>query len=295
MSEHGPGPTWLGKVRSALGLGGGEGDGPNGRHENGRRVPPQTDASRARVSKAAAFDALRVEDVMVPRADIVSIEIDTPLGEAARLFAEAAHSRMPVYRETLDDPVGLVHIKDVLRHIASSPDEGGAPAEARILDAIKRPVLYVPPSMPAADLLLKMQSRRMHMAIVVDEFGGTDGLVTLEDLVEQIVGDISDEHDEAEASPVRPRGVNTWEADARAPVETMEALTQRPLHLPDQIEEVDTLGGLVFQLAGRVPERGEIIRHPAGFEFEVADADPRRIKRLVVRALDAAAPAAAGE
>jgi CBS domain containing-hemolysin-like protein len=252
--------------------------------------PRRAAASEARVLNAARFDTLRVEDVMVPRADIIAVEVDTPLGELARLLAEAAHSRLPVYRQTLDEPVGVVHIKDVLPHLAAAVAAKTDPALAdkKVLPAIVRPVIYVPPSMPAADLLLRMQTRRMHLAIVVDEFGGTDGLVTLEDLVEEIVGDIEDEHDEADEPPIKPRGANTWEAEARAPIEELESLTGRSLVLTDAVEEVDTLGGLVFTLAGRVPERGEVIVHPAGVEFEVLDADPRRVKRMVVRAKEPA-------
>jgi CBS domain containing-hemolysin-like protein len=247
--------------------------------------PHRTAASEARVLNAARFDSLRVEDVMAPRADIIAVEIDTPFGELARLFVEAGHSRMPVYRETLDEPVGVVHIKDVLRHLAEGVGGLGdaAVADQRVLTSILRPVIYVPPSMSAADLLLRMQTRRMHMAIVVDEFGGTDGLVTLEDLVEEIVGDIEDEHDEADEPTIRARSASSWDVEARAPIEELEGLTGRSLDLPDAVEEVDTLGGLVFTIAGRVPERGEIIVHPAGVEFEVVDADPRRVKRMVVR------------
>jgi CBS domain containing-hemolysin-like protein len=252
-------------------------------------------ASAARVLNAARFDTLRVEDVMVPRADIIAVEVDTPLGELATMLAEAAHSRLPVYRETLDEPVGVVHIKDVLRYLADAmakPADSAA-AEQRVLPTIVRPVIYVPPSMPAADLLLRMQTKRMHMAIVVDEFGGTDGLVTLEDLVEQIVGDIADEHDDADEPAIRARGPEVWEAEARAEIDELEALTQRTLVLPEAPEEVDTLGGLVFTLAGRVPERGEVIEHPAGVEFEVIDADPRRVKRMIVRLKAPASPAPA--
>jgi CBS domain containing-hemolysin-like protein len=259
---------------------------PSGVGEDPRRAA----ASQERVLNAARFDTLRVEDVMVPRADIIAVEVDMPLGELARLLAEAAHSRLPVYRQTLDEPVGVVHIKDVFPHLAEAVAATADPAlaEKKVLPAIVRPVIYVPPSMSAADLLLRMQTRRMHMAIVVDEFGGTDGLVTLEDLVEEIVGDIEDEHDEADEPPIKPRGANTWEVEARAPIEELEALTGRSLVLTDAVEEVDTLGGLVFTLAGRVPERGEVIVHPAGVEFEVLDADPRRVKRMVVRAKEPA-------
>jgi len=255
--------------------------------------PKLAEASQERVLNAARFDTLRVEDVMVPRVDIVAVEIETRLDELAARFVEGAHSRLPVYRETLDEPVGVVHIKDVIGPLAmalTDPDQG----KKLILAEITRPVLYAPPSMRAADLLLRMQTRRAHMALVVDEFGGTDGLVTLEDLVEEIVGEIEDEHDQTEAPPIRARGVNTWDADARALIEDFEELTGRKLNLPEAVEDVDTLGGLVFALAGRVPERGEIIVHPDGVEFEVLDADPRRIKRLIVRAKQPASPKSSG-
>ncbi len=232
-----------------------------------------------------ALDALRVADVMVPRADIVAMDIDAPLGDAARLFADASHSRLPVYRETLDDPVGVVHIKDLIAHLAGSPD-GQRPedwAAAKILPQVRRPLLYVPPSMRAADLLVRMKSRRMHMALVVDEFGGTDGLVTLEDLLEPIVGEIDDEHDEAEGPLIRLRGPNVWEADARTSLDELAEALGRPVATEDEIEDVDTLGGLVFMLTGRVPERGEVIAHSTGLEFEILDSDPRRIRRVRIR------------
>lgn len=252
------------------------------------------------------FHEKRVQDVMVPRADITAVDIDTPLKELAKLFGEAAHSRLPVYRETLDDPVGVAHIKDVIGHLAryaeaAGGDAAGDWAEARILPAIKRPLLYVPASMRALDLLLKMQSRRQHMALVVDEFGGTDGLVTLEDLIEPIVGDIEDEHDEAEAPVIRARPNGCWEAEARAEIVELEEMIGREIATDEEEADVDTLGGLVFRLAGRVPERGEVLAHPSGFEFEVLDSDPRRIKRVRVRASaagearDEANPADAGE
>ncbi len=259
---------------------------------NGSANPRREAAARERLENAAEFESLRVDDVMVPRADIIAVEVETPLGELSRLFAEAAHSRLPVYRETLDEPLGMAHIKDVMKHLALGVDNGVPLAEKRILASILRPILFVPPSMSAADLLLKMQSRRVHMALVVDEFGGTDGLATLEDLVEEIVGDIEDEHDDAVTPTIRARSATSWDADARTTIEELEELAGRKLPLDDLTEEVDTLGGLVFALAGRVPERGEVLRHPAGLEFEVVEADPRRIKRLIVRDRRAA-PAAA--
>jgi CBS domain containing-hemolysin-like protein len=235
------------------------------------------------------FQLKRVEDVMVPRADITAVEITTPLKELTAIFGEAAHSRLPVFRETLDDPVGVAHIKDVVGHLARYAETGGRNSDAEdwseacILPEIKRPLLYVPASMRALDLLLKMQSRRMHMALVVDEFGGTDGLVTLEDLLEPIVGDIEDEHDIADTVSVRAKGPGLWEADARAEIAELEEILGKEVATEEEEADVDTLGGLIFRLAGRVPERGEVIVHPSGFEFEVLDSDPRRIKRLRVR------------
>ena len=239
-------------------------------------------AARLRVANVARFDTLRVADVMVPRADILSVDVETPLVEAGRMFAESAHSRMPVFRGNLDEPLGLLHIRDLLPHLLPSPD--GTRTLPTSLGQLLRPLLYAPPSMPAADLLLRMQTKRIHMALVVDEFGGTDGLVTLEDLVEEIVGDIADEHDDPEAPTIKQVGPASWEVAARTEIEDLEAKIGRDLDLEDDAaEEVDTIGGLVFTLAGRVPERGEVIHHPAGFDFVVQDADPRRIKSVVVR------------
>lgn len=236
--------------------------------------------------RVEAFDQMRVNDVMVPRADIIGVEIGTPLDELARLFADAAHSRLPIYRETLDDPVGMAHIKDVIGHLAPGED-GHRPAgwaESRILPTIRRPLLFAPPSMRATDLLLRMQTRRMHLALVVDEYGGTDGLVTLEDLLEPIVGDIEDEHDEADAPAIKAKGPGLWDVEARTPIEEFEAAADCVLSDDETDDDIETLGGLVFTLAGRIPERGEVIPHAgAGVEFEVLDADPRKIKRLRVR------------
>ncbi|MBP2295850.1 hemolysin family protein [Azospirillum rugosum] len=215
-----------------------------------------------------------VDDVMVPRADIVAVEVDTPFPALVQRMAEDAHSRMPVYRETLDDVVGMVHIKDVLAALA----QGKAVALADIV----RDLTIVAPSMPVVDLLVQMRQKRQHMALVVDEFGGIDGLVTIEDLVEEIVGEIEDEHDE-EASPrlvERPDG--SIIADARVSIEDFEERVGTFL-TEEEREDIDTLGGLVVSLAGRVPGRGEMLTHPSGLEFEIVEADPRRIKRLRVR------------
>lgn len=244
------------------------------------------------VDQAEAFKTLRVDDVMTPRADIVAVEIACPFGDVLARFIEAEHTRMPIYRETLDDPVGQVHIKDVFRMLA---DEAHRPAaDEPVLRRLRREVLYVPGSMRAADLLVKMQASRVHMALVIDEFGGTDGLVTLEDVIEAVVGEIDDEYDEVAPAQVIARAGGVFDADARAPLEDLEAALGTTLAPADLEEEIDTVGGLVAALAGRVPQRGEVIAHPEGFEFEVTDADPRRVKRIRIRKLeppDAAAEA----
>jgi len=233
---------------------------------------------------------LRVDDVMVPRADIVALESGTSLSDMVALFHTALHSRMPVYRKALDDVLGMVHIKDLLSFWDRRDDFK--------LRSIIREVLFVPPAMPVLDLLLKMRATRIHMAVVVDEYGGTDGLVTIEDLVEEIVGEIEDEHDEIEGPLIVTRADGALDADARAPIDEFESQVGVDLLPDERDEDVDTLGGFVFSLLGRVPQRGEVVSHSAGLEFEILDADPRRIKRLRVRrvspdtlALDDDAPA----
>lgn len=240
------------------------------------------------MNAAENFHSLYVQDVMVPRADIIAVESDTSLQELTRCFQNAGHSRLPVYGETLDEPIGFVHVKDLLGFLAL--DAPGRSTKSypnkKIIDKILRPVIFVPQSMAADVLLKKMQVSRVHMAIVVDEYGGTDGLVTLEDLIEPIVGDIEDEHDDAEpeiSALKDKKGQTYWEADARVDIEDFEKVLGRDIATPEQDEEVDTLGGLVFSLAGRVPERGEIISHPLGIEFEILEASPRRVKHLRLR------------
>jgi hemolysin (HlyC) family protein len=244
------------------------------------------------MSAAENFHSLRVEDVMVPRADIIAVAGDTSLQELTQCFQEAGHSRLPVYGETLDEPTGFVHVKDLLGFLALDAPERSKKSypNEKIISKILRPVIFVPQSMAADALLKKMQVGRVHMAIVVDEYGGTDGLVTLEDLIEPIVGDIEDEHDDAEPEInvlKDKKGQIYWEADARADIEDFEAVLGRDIATPEQDDEVDTLGGLVFFLAGRVPERGEIIPHPIGIEFEILEASPRRVKRLRLRQISA--------
>lgn len=216
-----------------------------------------------------------VADVMVPRAEIVAVDVSMPREEMARFLTREAHSRVPVYRDTLDDVIGMIHIKDILACYASN-----APFD---INSLLRKVLFVSPTMRILDLLLQMRLARVHMALVVDEFGGIDGLVTIEDAVEEIVGDIQDEHDVEEIDMIeRPDG--SLIADARTEIEDFEVRVG-PVLKDEEREAVDTLAGLVVELAGRVPSRGEIVRHSSGIEFEVIDADPRRVKRLRVRRL----------
>lgn len=219
------------------------------------------------------------EDAMVPRADIVAVESTTSRDDVIALMTKTGHSRLPVYRETLDDAIGMIHIKDVISW-------EGKP-EGFNLSKILRRVLFVAPSMEILELLLEMRAKRSHMALVVDEFGGIDGLITIEDVVEEIVGEIEDEHDSAPEPNFVRRPDGTIEADARTPIGVIEE--EFPSALSDEEKEyIDTLGGLVVSLSGRVPIRGELIAHPSGVEFEVLEADPRRIKRLRVRGPDSA-------
>jgi len=218
-------------------------------------------------------------DVMVPRADILAMPEDLTLDQAIRLIQREGHSRFPVYRQNLDDIVGMVHIKDVFAAVGRDPSTFS-------LKAILRRPLFVVPTVPVLDLLLQMRAARIHMALVVDEYGGIDGLVTIEDLVETIVGDIADEHDEVTAVTMQDRPDGSVELDARTTVEAFEAKFGTVLTDEERVADIDTVGGLIFTLAGRVPARGELISHPSGLEFRVLDADPRRIRRLRVRRPD---------
>ena len=220
----------------------------------------------------------RVEDVMLTRAEIVAIAQDTSRDQLVEAFRESALTRLPVYDGTLDSPLGLVHLKD----FALSYGFNGTSGDFRLGEML-RPLLFAPPSMPIGVLLQKMQSDRMHMALVIDEYGGVDGLVTIEDLIEQVLGQIEDEHDTAEGQSWTEESPGCYLAQARTPLDEFEAEIKQKLVEGEDEEEIDTLGGLVFMLAGRVPARGEVIHHPAGPDFEVVDADPRKIKRLRVR------------
>lgn len=223
---------------------------------------------------------MRVDDVMVPKADIVAISVTASLEELVAVFKESGLTRLPVYDGTLDTPVGMAHLKDVALEFGFT-----AKAKKFTMTEIVRPLVYVPPSMTIGVLLTKMQAERRHMALVIDEYGGVDGLVTIEDLIEQVIGQIEDEHDVDEGVYWTEEKPGQYLALAKTPLADFEALVGRSLTDHDDVDEedIDTLGGLVFMLSGRVPARGEVVVHPDGPEFEVMDADPRRIKRLRVR------------
>ena len=258
---------------------------------------PLTESGGELVRQARAFQNLRIEDVMKPRADIVGVERSSTFAEVVARFVEAEHSRMPVYKETLDEPVGVVHVKDVFRLLArkSRPPK----PDDRILSGrhhLVREVLFAPPSRAAAQLLTTMRAKRIHMALVIDEFGGVDGLVTLEDLLEKLVGEISDEHDEAADQAYDPivEDDDGWIVDGRAPLEELEQAIGNGADLaPEDLdEEIDTVAGLMNALAGHVPQRRERIVHPDGYMLEVLAADPRRVKRVRVRRAQTHAPTA---
>ncbi|MBI1386804.1 MAG: CBS domain-containing protein [Rhizobiales bacterium] len=349
----GDSPGWLRSLRAKLGLSGS----PSLRDtlemalkQGSQSAEAFSSQEREMLLRILRFGGLKVFDVMVPRADIVGVDERASMGDLVRLFEEAGHSRVPIFRESLDDLRGMIHIKDVMSWLAdriappgtgndanedidlhapaipsgtpvaavvSAPGQAASPTQASpvaegatarpveqaaepprpggLLDMekfaadlarpisstrLRREVLFVPPSMPVVNLLLRMQSTRIHLAMVVDEYGGTDGLVSIEDLVEEIVGDIEDEHDDDEAELIAEVPRLGLVASARAPIDEVEEFLGLSLLEEDEEEDIDTLGGLVFSMAGRVPVRGELIRHPSGVEFEVLDADPRRIRRI---------------
>ena len=220
---------------------------------------------------------MRVEDVAIPSVEITSVPLDISIDDLVACFRETGVTRIPVYDGTLDNPKGMVHLKDfALKH-------GFGHEQDFDLTAMLRPLIYAPPSMPIGVLLQRMQSERTHMALVIDEYGGVDGLVTIEDLIEQVIGQIEDEHDEDEDKLFTEEKPGVWIAQARTPLDAFEEAVEIGLTDPEEEEEIDTLGGLIVVLTGRVPARGEVIPHPSGTEFEVVDADPRRLKRLRVR------------
>lgn len=256
-------------------------DGPNGASSGVARSPLALGIGN--------LSRMRIEDVAIPKAEIEAVPMDIGKDDLVRVFRETGMTRLPVYDGTLDTPVGMIHLKDfALRHGFNGT------GTAFVMKDMLRPLIYAPPSMPIGVLMQKMQSQRMHMALVIDEYGGVDGLVTIEDLIEQVVGEIEDEHDVDEGALWTVEKPGVYLAQARAPLDGFEAEIGLKLVDDEDEEEVDTLGGLVFMMIGRVPTRGEVIRHDAGAEFEVVDADPRRIKRLRVRVPASAGSAAAG-
>jgi CBS domain containing-hemolysin-like protein len=257
-------------------------------------------SERAMLHNILRLRETRVEDVMVPRADVEAIEESITLGELLDLFEKSGHSRMPVYCDTLDDPRGMIHIRDVVAHITRAARAGrrGRPRPAKAAEkpaglnfaevdltrpirelSLTRPVLFVPPSMLAADLMSRMQASRTQMALVIDEYGGTDGLVSLEDLVELVVGDIEDEHDDDEAL-ITQVADGVFVVDARAEIEEVAELIGDSFNPGEHIEEVDTIGGMIFNVLGRIPARGEVVQAVPGYEFHVLEADPRRIRKV---------------
>src|SRR3954470_14320260 len=253
--------------------------------ESDRESPALSAQERVMLGNLLRFGELKVHHVMVPRAEIIAVDETIGLADLLMLFREAQHSRLPMFRETLDDPTGLIHVKDVMGLLEA--EAGGAyclSPNARI-KALRRPILFAPPSMRALDLLLKMQATHTHLALVVDEYGGTDGLVSIEDIIEEIVGDIADEHDEV-AAGLKPDG-DGFIADARMDLDDFKAETGHDFLAHNDEEDaepdIDSLGGLVVSLLGRVPQRGEIVTHPDRSEFQVLEADPRRVRKLRIR------------
>jgi CBS domain containing-hemolysin-like protein len=254
---------------------------------------------RTMIRNILALRGRRIEDVMVPRGDIVAVQQDISLGELVKVFEKASHSRLVAYNDTLDDPVGMVHIRDLIAFMTAQakidpakPTRRKKPRAASLdfnaIDLtlplsstrIMREMLFVPPSMPALDLLEKMQATRIHLALVVDEYGGTDGIVSIEDIVELIVGDIEDEHDDEEAPGIVKQPDGSFVADARASLEDVIEVVGKGFDVGEALNNVDTLAGYLVSQVGRVPVRGELVPGPGGFEFEVLDADPRRVKKV---------------
>ncbi len=245
---------------------------PDALARDGRTLDPH---ERSLLSNVLKLRGATAYDVMLPRADIIALPADLTLDQAVAAIQREGHSRYPVYQNQLDDVLGMVHIKDIIAAV-------GRQAPFSLRGILRKPLLVVP-SVPVLDLLLRMREARMHMALVVDEYGGIDGLITIEDLVETIVGDIADEHDEIDAPQITERGEGVLELDARTEIETFEARMGPVLTDEERQADIDTVGGLVLTMAGRVPARGEIFSHSSGLEFRVLDADARRIRRLRVR------------
>lgn len=254
-----------------------------------RLFSPQPPTAESEVAEAQANGSIpegglsnlfnvRVQDVAVPRADIAAVPLDANLDEVLTVFRDSSYSRLPVYQETLDSPVGFIHLKDLaLNHGFNGRTRKFA------IEKLLRPLIYAPPSMPIGVLLQKMQTERSHIALVIDEYGGVDGLLTIEDLIEQVIGEITDEHDEEEQQKWIEERPGVYLCSARTNLEEFEKVLGVDLLEDTSDEDIDTLGGLAFMLSGHIPTRGEVLKHPKGFDLEVVDADPRRIKRLRVR------------
>ena len=222
------------------------------------------------------IDGIRSSDIMIPRADIGAVELNDSFEKVLEVFIKEAHSRVPIYEKNLDNIIGMIHIKDLVNY------QNQKKTETNFLQNLKREILEIPPSMPVLDLLLKMQLTRLHMGIVIDEYGCTDGLVTIEDVIEEITGEIEDEHDEKNLPMLIKSSLNTFEASARIEIDELQKVTNVEFLNSYDIDDVDTLGGLIFSITGRVPQRGEIIKHTSGTTFEIKDADPMKIKSVKV-------------
>ena len=297
-------PDFVGRVRAALLTAFGVRQNGSARAEiedaiaadeaAGETLSPE---ERAMLRAILKLGDMRVEDVMIPRADIEAIDIESSLAEVIAIYRESGHSRLPAYHETLDEPVGMVHIRDLMAWVADralkpadnddatpSFDFGAVDLSLSLEESkLVRPLLFVPPSMPARTLLKRMQASRTQMALVIDEYGGTDGLVSLEDLVEIIVGEIEDEHDLDEDPVVLKVAEGVFIADARAELDDAAEVIGPGFRVGEKSEDIETIGGLVFAATGRIPPKGEVVEAVEGFDFEVLDADPRRIKRVKIR------------
>ena len=222
------------------------------------------------------IDGIRSSDIMIPRADIGAVELNDSFEKVLEVFIKEAHSRVPIYEKNLDNIIGMIHIKDLVNY------QNQKKSETNFLQNLKREILEIPPSMPVLDLLLKMQLTRLHMGIVIDEYGCTDGLVTIEDVIEEITGEIEDEHDEKNLPMLIKSSLNTFEASARIEIDELQKVTNVEFLNSYNNDDIDTLGGLIFSITGRVPQRGEIIKHTSGTTFEIKDADPMKIKSVKV-------------
>jgi CBS domain containing-hemolysin-like protein len=220
------------------------------------------------------IDKILARDIMIPRAEIIAVEENISFKEVIKIFVDGAHSRIPIYKEQLDNITGMLHIKDLVKFQTENLNK------EKFIDNIKKDILHIPPSMPVLDLLIKMQLTRLHMGVVIDEYGGVDGLITIEDVIEEITGEIEDEHDDKDIPMFIKLSSNTFESNARLPIVELEKILQ--IKLSNEGDDTDTIGGLVVSIAGRVPQRGEIIKHESGMVFTIIDADPRRIKTIKI-------------